>query len=141
MNSLTIEQIALIKRTWRLLRHIDPALLGEVFYEYLFIQNPNLRRLFTGPMDAQYQKFVAMLNAIVVGIEQPATMLANVQTLGQRHATYGVRPSHYDAVGDALLWTLERGLGKDWTTEAKTAWHCCYQALTQLMLSATKADA
>ncbi|GAB3551840.1 hypothetical protein GCM10027577_32930 [Spirosoma fluminis] len=92
-------------------------------------------------MDAQYQKFVAMLNAMVAGIEQPATMLTVIQPLGQRHATYGVRPSRYDAVGDALLWTLKRGLGKDWTTEAKTAWSSCCQALTQLMLAGPKADA
>lgn len=134
MNTLTVEQIALIKRTWRLLRHVDPALLGEVFYEYLFIQNPSLRRLFTGSMSSQYQKFVDMLNTIVVGIDQSAEVLAEIKQMGRRHATYGVKPSHYEAVGNAFLWTLERGLGKDWNAEVRQAWSDCYKLLTRLML-------
>jgi hemoglobin-like flavoprotein len=134
MNTLTVDEIAHIKRTWRLLRHVDPALLGEVFYEYLFIQYPNLRRLFTGSMNSQYQKFVDMLNTIVVGIDRSAEVLTEIKQMGQRHATYGVKPSHYEAVGDAFLWTLERGLGKDWNADVRNAWSSYYQLITQLML-------
>jgi hemoglobin-like flavoprotein len=28
-----------------------------------------------------------------------------------RHTGYGVKPDHYRLVGNALLWTLEKGLG------------------------------
>ena len=40
-----------------------------------------------------------------------------VEDLGRRHAGYGVKDEHYDSVGAALLWTLERGLGKAWTPQ------------------------
>lgn len=36
-----------------------------------------------------------------------------LQELGRRHVGYGVLPRHYATVGDALLWTLKRGLGQD----------------------------
>ena len=35
---------------------------------------------------------------------------------------YGARDEHYDKVGEALLWTLERGLAAAFTPEAKRAW-------------------
>jgi hemoglobin-like flavoprotein len=35
--------------------------------------------------------------------------------LGQRHATYGVRPEHYPLVGVVLLETFADFLGKHWT--------------------------
>jgi hemoglobin-like flavoprotein len=40
------------------------------------------------------------------------------QDLGKRHVKYGVLPAHYDVVGQALLATLESGLGAEWTEQA-----------------------
>jgi len=39
-------------------------------------------------------------------------------------------------VGAALLWTLEQGLGADFTPEVKTAWTETYVALSGVMTSA-----
>ena len=43
------------------------------------------------------------------------------QDLGKRHVKYGVQPAHYDVVGQALLATLESGLGAEWTEQASQA--------------------
>jgi len=56
--------------------------------------------------------------------------------LAIRHAGYGVKPSHFKPVGEALLWTLQQGLGKDWTEEIKEAWQTCYKMLSQTMITA-----
>ena len=48
-----------------------------------------------------------------------------VEDLGRRHAGYGVKDEHYDSVGAALLWTLERGLGKAWTPQVAEASATC----------------
>ena len=58
---MTAQQFELVKKTWKLLRGVDPALLGAVFYGQLFIRFPMLRALFKTDMDSQYQKFVDML--------------------------------------------------------------------------------
>ena len=42
---------------------------------------------------------------------------------------YGVRDSHYDTVGRALLWTLEQGLGDAFTPDVKAAWTVVYGVL------------
>jgi hemoglobin-like flavoprotein len=39
-----------------------------------------------------------------------------------KHVSYGVKPEHYAPVGVALLWTLERGLGTEWTPDLAAAW-------------------
>jgi hemoglobin-like flavoprotein len=49
---------------------------------------------------------------------------------------YGVLPAHYDTVGAALLWTLEKGLGPDFTPEVKDAWAAVYGILAGTMKDA-----
>lgn len=36
-------------------------------------------------------------------------------------------------VGDALLWTLEQGVGTEWTDEVKNAWVTFYGFITKEM--------
>jgi hemoglobin-like flavoprotein len=54
--------------------------------------------------------------------------------LPKRHVGYGARPEHY-AVGGALLWTLEKGLGEAWTNELADAWGAAYGTLSGYMIS------
>ncbi|MFL6651077.1 MAG: globin domain-containing protein, partial [Sulfurifustaceae bacterium] len=56
--------------------------------------------------------------------------------LGRRHVRYGVQPSHYDTVAAALLWTLEQGLGADYTPETREAWTAVYTLLAGTMKEA-----
>ena len=43
---------------------------------------------------------------------------------------------HYDTVGAALLWTLEKGLGTAFTPEVKEAWVTVYALLATTMKNA-----
>lgn len=131
---MTDEQIHIVKKTWRLLREIDPHLLGDVFYKRIFLKHPSVRSLFKGPMTEQYEKFVAMMNFIVGRIDHPEEVENEVAEMAKRHEGYGVKPAHYAPVGEALLWTLERGLGKEWNNETRQAWEACYDELTRAML-------
>ncbi len=131
---MTDQQIYIVKKTWRLLRDVDPHLLGDVFYKRLFLKFPSIQPLFKGPIIAQYEKFVAMLNFIVARIDHPEATMSEVASMAKRHEDYGVKPIYYGLVGDALLWTLEQGLGKEWDEEVRQAWQVCYNTLTQTIL-------
>jgi hemoglobin-like flavoprotein len=61
-----------------------------------------------------------------------------VQDLGRRHTRYGVQDSHYETVGAALLWTLEAGLGKAFTSDVKDAWIAVYGLLATTMRDAAR---
>ena len=60
-------------------------------------------------------------------------MLPAIKEMGKRHVGYGVKPEHYALVGGALLWTLEKGLGADFTSEVKAAWTETYISLAGVM--------
>jgi hemoglobin-like flavoprotein len=59
-----------------------------------------------------------------------------VQDLGRRHVNYGVTTDHYKPVGEALIWTLEKGLGDAFTPDVKAAWLTTYTTLQSVMTTA-----
>lgn len=133
---MTKDQIKIVKQTWRIFRDIDPVLIGDLFYTKLFTDNPALKKMFPADMHQQYIKLTDMLTSIVSRLEQPELITEEITAMAQRHVQYGVRPAHYKLVGTALLWTLEKGLGKDWTAEVKDAWLTCYTLLANTMINA-----
>lgn len=134
---MTQEQIILIKKSWRLFRQIDPHLVGGVFYDKLFSDQPSLRRMFKSSIEDQSQKLIDMLSAIVMHLDQLNTLTGEIEALAIRHVHYGIRPEHYKAVGAALLWTLKQGLGTDWNEFMEEAWKSCYTHLSGVMIGAT----
>ena len=134
---MTQEQIILIKKSWRLLRNIDPQIVGDTFYSKLFADNRSLRKMFPTDMEQQYKKLIDMLSAIVMRLDNLEELTDDIAALAQRHVQYGVKPLHYNLVGNALLWTLQQGLGKDWNKETSKAWATCYTLLANTMIKAT----
>ena len=63
-----------------------------------------------------------------------------IEALGRRHVGYGVRDRHYLTVAEALLWTLEQGLGAAFTEETKQAWIDAYGLLATTMQNGAKAQ-
>jgi len=114
---------------------------AALFYGRLFELDPSLKPLFKGDMKAQGQKLMAMIGTAVGGLTQPDTILPAVQDLGRRHVGYGVEAQHYDTVGAALLWTLEKGLGPAFTHETRQAWAKTYTLVASVMKDAAAAQA
>jgi len=112
---------------------------AELFYNRLFEIDPTVRRLFRGDMKAQGRRLMDMIAAAVAGLDDLAALVPVVQELGARHKKYGVKPAHYGTVAEALLWTLEQGLGADFTPAVKTAWTNVYTVLADTMIAAAEA--
>jgi hemoglobin-like flavoprotein len=112
---------------------------ADLFYDRLFAIAPEVRHLFPDDMRDQKKKLVTMLALAVGNLHQIDSILPAVQELGKRHASYGVRPQHYEPVAAALLWTLEQGLGPDFTPAVKAAWTQAYVALSTAMQEAAVA--
>lgn len=133
---MTKEQIILIKKSWSFFREVDPVLVGDVFYSKLFLDAPQLKHLFHIPMDQQARKLIDMLTVIVGRLDHPEELTEDIKQLALRHVTYGVKAAHYQAVGAALLWTLQYGLGKDWNEDVKEAWAALFRNLSNTMINA-----
>jgi hemoglobin-like flavoprotein len=114
---------------------------ATLFYEDLFRRDPRLRSLFKEDMTEQRQKLMTMLGTAVANSRQLEKIEAAVQGLGRRHVAYGVKPADYDTVGAALIATLEKGLGDDFTPEVRDAWLAFYTTIADKMLAASASDA
>jgi hemoglobin-like flavoprotein len=132
---MTPEQVLLVKDTFRKVVPIA-GVAADLFYDRLFSIAPELRSLFPDDLTEQKKKLIAMLATAVGNLHQIDHITAAVQELGRRHATYGVTPLDYQPVGDALLWTLEQGLGTDFTPPVKAAWTEAYMTLAGVMQDA-----
>ncbi|HLO55988.1 MAG TPA: globin domain-containing protein [Saprospiraceae bacterium] len=129
------EQIKLVKKTWKILMGIDPKIIGDAFYAKLFTDQPALRRMFPSEMDKQYVKLVDMLSSIIMSLDHAPTIESNeLVAMSKRHTGYGVKTEHYTMVGNALLWTLKKGLGSEWNEDTEKAWSDCYQSLADTMI-------
>ena len=133
---MTALQIQLVKKTWKILRGVDPALIGDVFYSKLFADNPSFRMMFPKDLSVQYKKLVDTLSAIVARLDDLSVITDDITAMAKRHTGYGVEPAHYTKVGEALIWTLRHGLGNEWNTATEEAWVGCYTTLSETMIHA-----
>ena len=111
---------------------------AALFYRRLFELDPTLRTMFRGDMAEQRRKLMNMIGAAVRGLDRLEQLVPVVQDLGRKHVGYGVEDRHYDTVGAALLWTLEKGLGSAFTPEVKEAWAAVYGLLASTMQNAAR---
>ncbi len=129
---MTSAEITLVQDSFRKVAPIaDQA--ASLFYARLFELDPSLRHLFNSDMAEQGRKLMHMLGLAVAGLDRLDELVPAVRQLGLRHAGYRVRDEHYETVGEALLWTLGRGLGAAFTAEMQAAWAKAYWTLAETM--------
>lgn len=134
---MNVIQINLVKETFSLVAKIPSETVGELFYNRLFEIAPEVRPMF-GRTDfpEQSRKLIGMLAYIINRLDNLESIVDEVTKLAQRHVKYGVSPTDYQPVGEALLWTLEKGLSSNWNEDVKEAWTLCYLTLSNAMIEA-----
>lgn len=129
---MTPEQKNLVQKSFvKVVPIADQA--AALFYAKLFMLDPSLKPLFKGDMAEQGKKLMRMIGMAVNGLDNLDKLVPVVEDLGRRHVPYGVKAEHYDTVGSALLYTLEEGLGADFTPAIKDAWAAVYGVLASTM--------
>ena len=134
---MTPDQKHLVRSSFVKVAPMAPA-AAAMFYDRLFELDPGLRPLFDGDMEEQGRKLMAMIATAVANLDTLDAIVPAVRNLGRRHAAYGVRDADYDTVAEALLWTLERGLGSEFDDATRGAWAQCYGILAAEMKSAAQ---
>jgi nitric oxide dioxygenase len=115
---------------------VMPDVAGALFYERLFADHPDLRPMFKHDMRIQGVKLMTMLAMVVYNLHEPGQVLPAIRDLGVRHVGYGVKLADYEALREALLWTLGQALGEEFTPAARDAWTVCYDELAGAMKTA-----
>jgi nitric oxide dioxygenase len=130
---MTPDQIKAIQESFTKVAPVSEQ-AAALFYGRLFEIAPAVEPLFHGDMKEQGRKLMATLAVVVNGLGNLDSVLPAASALAKRHVDYGVKPAHYEPVGEALLWTLERGLGAQWSPQLAAAWCDAYAVLSGFMI-------
>lgn len=135
---MTPEQIDLIRQSFDAIWPVRRK-LAELFYGRLFELSPDARHLFTPDLERQQLKFMDMIAAIVGALDKREVFQSLLSHSGRQHAKIGVRPPHFVAFGEVLIWGLEQQFGLEFTPELKQAWIALYDSVQSEMIRAMAA--
>ena len=136
-GSPTPRQITLVQQSFAKVEPIAEQ-AAVMFYARLFELDPALKPMFKGDMAEQRRKLMTNLSVAIKGLTMPDKIIPVIEQLGVRHAGFGVEEAHYDTVAAALLWTLEQGLGDQFTEQVKDAWVAVYGLIAGVMKQAAQ---
>ena len=133
---MTQNKINLVKNSWAMVAQLEMETVGGLFYNRLFEIMPEVKPMFSKtPLPEQSKKLLTMLSYVIAKLDKLDDIMSEITKLAKRHAGYGVTDEHYNAVGSALLWTLEQGLGAEWNEELETSWRDVYAVLAGAMMA------
>jgi hemoglobin-like flavoprotein len=128
-------QVALVQQSFEKAAAMGEK-VAEIFYSELFAIDPSLRSMFKGDMHEQRQKLLAALALVVRSLHMPEKILGPIKQLAVKHVDYGVRAENYTYVGNALLRTLKKGFGAEFTPALSDAWVEAFRMLASVMKEA-----
>lgn len=126
---MTHKQINLIRSSWEKAGE-QPLTTGILFYDRLFSLAPETRYVFRSPVSEQTSRLMSVTGCIINNLEQTDEVLYDITGMAQEYASYGLKAMHYRAVGNSLLWALEKRLDNLWDNELKEAWTEFYKLIT-----------
>ncbi|MEO1745085.1 MAG: globin family protein [Pseudomonadota bacterium] len=132
---MTPDQIDIVQGSFRKVAPIAPQ-AAAIFYDRLFEIAPHVKPMFTGSMDEQGAKLMTTLGVVVNGLKDIDAILPAAQALAVKHVEYGVEADHYPPVGEALIYTLQQGLGDGFDADTEDAWVAAYTTLSGVMVDA-----
>ena len=135
----TAEDSELIRATMTELEGSSDAATAY-FYALLFVQYPQLREMFPAAMDSQRDRLFRALLTSVRLYDDPEVLVEYLRGLGRGHRKYGTLPTHYPAVGEALMAALSQYAPRSWGPRAEAAWVRAYTAISQIMIDAAAED-
>lgn len=95
--------------------------LSDAFYRHLFKLEPEIEGVFRNDAQARLTKFTNML-ATLANLKHFEKIRPALRSLGQRHASYGVKNHYYGLGKRALLGALAEVEGAEFTQERHDLW-------------------
>ncbi|KAI3748556.1 hypothetical protein L6452_11702 [Arctium lappa] len=148
------EQERLVKESWEIMKEDIPALSLHFFTQILEIA-PAAKGLFSFlkdeeeiPQDnpklkAHAVKVFKMTCEAAIQLREKGEIVVSGSTLkwlGSVHLQKGVIDPHFEVVKEALIRTVEKGVGEKWSEEMKGAWSEAYDQLAAAIKAEMKQE-
>lgn len=159
---LSLQIIDSVKQSWTLVERLGSEVVAELFYKNLFKIAPTTKELFPiavrnrhrdwasreeedekDPVNspALRKLFAKVLDAVgtaVAGLQDMTSLVPHLTALGMRHVNYNTNPEHFVYGGQALLVTLQAGLGELYTQDVEIAWKLVYDFVSASIITGLK---
>ncbi|MDA7526238.1 hypothetical protein N8586_05665, partial [Verrucomicrobiales bacterium] len=100
--------------------------------------DPEIKPMFSkSDMNEQGKKLRQMIGVAVDGLNSLDKLILASQELVKHHAGYGVKAGRYNTVSAALLDTLPKELGDEFTSVNEEAWTIAYTTLAGVINEAS----
>lgn len=135
---LDANTVAIIKSTVPVLQVHANAITQE-FYPLLFAQHPDVVPYFNQANQGKGTQPKALANAVIAygaNIDALGNLSEAVNKIVQKHASLGILPIQYDAVGSCLIQAIKSVLGDAATDDIINAWAAAYGQLATILINA-----
>eukprot|EP00434_Breviolum_minutum_P026874 symbB.v1.2.023755.t1/scaffold2198.1/size86077/5 len=151
--------IVTVQQSWLAVQELGIANVGEILYKHLFRIAPVTKKLFplsvrmkyrdwtnsTEEVDDDFDKSPALRNlfakvveavgSAVAGLHNISRLIFELNALGMRHINYNMQEEYFEYGGQALVLTLQDGLGPALSEEIKQAWISVYEFISANIIS------
>ncbi|CAB9503385.1 symbiotic hemoglobin 1 [Seminavis robusta] len=147
--------MALVVDSWAKVAAIEnfEAVAGELLFRRIFEINPGAKAFFAFAKEDsdndiyQSEMFQTHSRAVITTVDAAVgllktnnmdTLVSVLRGLGAKHVAMNLEQAHYDLVGQALLDTLAKAVGDDFTDEVKEAWVGVYGVIVANMMEGAR---
>jgi hemoglobin-like flavoprotein len=137
--------IELVQQTFAEVAKLGVETVGIILFTNIFEIAPGAKPLFkfegddvskSPKMKKHGANVVTTVATAVSLLRDLGTLVPVLQGLGLRHVGYAVIPAHYDIVGQALIKSLQMGLGENMTPAVTNAYLKVYTVVKDTMVAA-----
>ena len=142
---LSDHQKTLVENSWKDVKSLGVENVGVLLFKNLFTAAPEALQLFpfrdepdlynSAIVKWHGANVVTHVGHAVAGLRSLDTLVPVLKKLGKKHDHRDIYPEHFTLVGNALVKTLEQGLGDKLTPELKEAWVSTYGIVADVMMS------
>jgi len=126
------QEINIVRQTWSKLTAEEGNNVAEEFYNRLFENCPHLKDVFKNDFETLGKEFLDNMNHIVTQLDNPS-MIREMQMLGIKYASYGIRYEDYECIKKALFHALKIKLADQWTPTVMVSWVWFYSTVSHIM--------
>lgn len=142
---LSSAQVDAVTASWDKVAALGAETVGVLLFKRIFEIAPEALQFFSFKDEPNLYEsdalkkhgalVVTTVGTAVGGLKDLETLAPVLKNLGKAHANKGIVAAHYDVVGQALIDTLQTGLGDEaFTAEVKEAWQSVYGVAKATML-------
>ena len=113
---------------------------ASLFLTRLRELDPQFRDVAPGDVPEQAHKLVDIVAMTVKGLDRFEELVPDLEQFGSRDDSYRIIDEGYEAVANAMTWTLGTLLGPAFNCDVREAWYAAYHLVCSVMRNGSREE-